>query len=217
MIGEFYMGIKIYITRHGQTLWNVEKRMQGWNDSPLTKLGIKQAQCLQQRLDDIQIDVIYSSPIKRAYNTAKIVRGTKSIPIITDNRLKELNMGKWEGMLQKDIEDKYKEQLYNFWNEPSKYVPIGGETFQQVKDRGQDFINYLIKKYNDKNILIVTHTMAIKGIMNYIEKSSIKRFWGPPFIEPTSLTIVNIEDNKFHILQNADASHLGILRGKNIV
>ncbi|EQB85893.1 hypothetical protein M918_16965 [Clostridium sp. BL8] len=73
---------RLYITRHGETLWNTEGRMQGWNDSPLTDLGIKQAEWLRDRIQDEKIDAIYSSPSNRAFKTAEIVRGGREIEII---------------------------------------------------------------------------------------------------------------------------------------
>src|SRR3712207_163192 len=94
----------IYLTRHGQTEWNLNKRLQGWKNSPLTKLGISQAKALGERLKDTQIDVIYSSPIERAYKTAEIIKGNKDIEIIKHDGLKEFNYGDWEGLTIDEIE-----------------------------------------------------------------------------------------------------------------
>ncbi len=80
---------KLYITRHGETLWNTEGRMQGWNDSPLTDLGIKQAEWLRERIKDLKIDVIYSSPSGRAYNTAEIIKGNRELQVIKHDGYRE--------------------------------------------------------------------------------------------------------------------------------
>lgn len=206
------MTTTLFITRHGQTMWNTEKRMQGWNDSPLTEMGINQAMCLNERMGNTDIDYIYASPIGRAYKTAQIVRGNRDIPIITDNRIREINMGKWEGMTQEDIDSLYKEQLFNFWNAPHLYKSIEGESFLQVKERTSNFIEEIVKKHQGKNILIVTHTVALKSIMSYIQNTSLEQFWAPPYIHPTSLTVVKIKGNNKEVLMYADASHLKDLK-----
>ena len=97
---------KIYLVRHGQTVWNVKKRMQGHQDSPLTKLGILQANWAKEALDDIKIDIIYSSPSNRAYKTAEIIKGNRKIPLVAKNNLREINLGDWEAMID-DIHEKY--------------------------------------------------------------------------------------------------------------
>lgn len=206
------MTTTIYITRHGQTEWNVEKRMQGWSDSPLTKLGIQQAKWLEERLKDTKLDVIYSSPIDRALSTANIVNSKRNIPLYTDLRLREINMGIWEGLTQDEIEELYSKELYNFWNTPKVYKPYNGETFHQVRQRTEEFIKEIINKNIGKDILIVTHTIALKAIMSFFQNTLIEDFWSPPFIHPTSLTMVRVEDKGFEILLNADTSHLKNLK-----
>jgi probable phosphoglycerate mutase len=202
------MTTTLFITRHGQTVWNTEKRMQGWKDSHLTEDGINQAILLGKRIEKIDIDYIYTSPTGRAYNTAEIVRGKRNIPIIVDNRIREINMGKWEGMTQIEIDNLYKEEFFNFWNAPQLYEPVGGESFIQVRERVSNFIEEITKKHEGKNILIVTHTIALKSIMSYIQHTPLERFWAPPYIHPTSLTVVKIQNENKEVIMYADASHI---------
>lgn len=211
------MTTTIYITRHGQTKWNVEKRMQGWKDSPLTELGIQQAKWLEERLKDTKLDVIYSSPINRALSTAQIVNNKRHIPIYTDLRLREINMGIWEGLTQDEIEELYGEELYNFWNAPKSYKPYDGETFCQVIQRTEEFIKEIISGNIGKDILIVTHTIALKAIMCFFQNTLMEDFWGPPFIHPTSLTVVRAENEGYEVLLNADSSHLTNLKESNAI
>jgi broad specificity phosphatase PhoE len=72
--------IKLYITRHGETIWNTEKRMQGWLDSNLTENGKKNAEALGERLKDIEFEAIYSSPSQRTKTTTELVKGDRAIP-----------------------------------------------------------------------------------------------------------------------------------------
>lgn len=93
---------KVYLTRHGETEWNEKGIMQGWGDSPLTELGKNQAKWLGERIRDLHIDVIYASPIGRAFNTAEIIRGDREIPLIAYDGLKEIKIGGWEGLNQEE-------------------------------------------------------------------------------------------------------------------
>lgn len=201
------MSTTIYLTRHGETLWNSEGRMQGWKDSPLNDRGLSQAQLLGNKLQKLDIDIIYSSPIGRAKHTAEILKGDKNIPIIFDDRLKEINMGKWEGMLRKDIESIYESNLYNFFNEPNKYMPVEGETFNDVLFRTSSFIDDIVNTHSGKNLLIVTHTITLKSILLNIEGIGLENFWDETYIYPTSLSIIKIGDSSKDILLRADISH----------
>lgn len=88
---------RLLITRHGETQWNTEKRMQGRSDSPLTAHGIWQAQQLARRLKDEKIDAIYSSPTPRAARTAEILKGSRGLQVRLLDDLMEINLGDWEG------------------------------------------------------------------------------------------------------------------------
>ncbi len=191
---------KLYLTRHGETEWNAKGIMQGWGDSPLTKLGENQAIWLRERMKDSHIDVIYSSPVGRALNTAKIVRGDRDIPIICHDGLKEMSFGDWEGQNQETVRGMGEENHFNFWNVPSKYIPTGiGESFYEVKERAFKAVNEIIEKEKGKTILIVTHTITLKSYLTALENRDIDTLWDPPFIKQTSLTEINFSDESYEI------------------
>jgi broad specificity phosphatase PhoE len=197
----------LYVTRHGETEWNTEGRMQGWNDSPLTNLGINQAHWLHERLKDIDFNAIYSSPAGRAYKTAEILKGERNIEIVAHNALKEINLSEWEGLDQKNIKDKDEEQFYNFWNAPHLYKPLSGEDFVELQHRVISGIKEIVKGHKDETVLIVTHTMTLKALMASLKNKPISTIWDPPFIKQTSLTVIEIDDDKINIEMYADASH----------
>ncbi|HBC96571.1 MAG TPA: histidine phosphatase family protein [Clostridium sp.] len=201
--------VKLYITRHGETVWNTEKRMQGRKDSPLTEEGIRQANLLKKRLKSIDFSVVYSSPSGRALRTAKILVESRNIPIIKDDRLMEIDLGKWEGFNQKEIGKKNPEQLHNFWTSPDVYEPEGGEKFEHVKDRVVPLIKGIINKCDGKNVLIVTHAVTLKVIMAYFENTPLEELWHTPYIHQTSLSQVNIQNGQATVILHGDSSHLG--------
>jgi phosphoserine phosphatase len=198
---------KIYITRHGETEWNKEKRMQGWLDSSLTALGRKQAQWLGERLKNVEFHAIYSSSLGRAYETANIVRMERNLQILKNDAFKEINMGSWEGKSQEEIKAVDEEQLDNFWHAPHLYVPSSGENFQEIIDRTRKGIEDVISRHEGENILIVTHGVALKAIMLHFENRTLDRFWEPPFMHQTSLSLIEIDGNNHKVLLHADTSH----------
>jgi len=199
---------RLFLTRHGETEWNEKGMMQGWGNSPLTELGIKQGEWLRDRIKDLPIDIIYSSPIGRAYETAKIVRGNRDINIILDDGLKEINMGKLEGLNQEEIEKIDKENYFNFWNVPSKYIPTeGGEGFYEVMERSYNAISAIVEKEKGRNILVVTHTITLKAYLCKLENRDIDTLWDPPFIKQTSLTEINFTEEGYTIPLMACMKH----------
>ena len=95
----------LYITRHGETKWNLEGRFQGQQNSELTERGYRQANNLGQVIDEENIDLIISSPLRRARETAKAACGSRRIPIIILDSLKELSLGEWEGQKLNELKN----------------------------------------------------------------------------------------------------------------
>lgn len=205
--------LTLYITRHGETEWNREMRLQGWKDSELTENGVENAVCLGKALKEISIDAVYSSPSNRTAMTTRLICGDRNIPIIFDDLLKEINMGVWEGNTQSTIEENHPEEFHNFWNAPHNYKPIGGETFLELYERVQKAINRIITNHQSGNILIVTHTVVIKCLCLFFKNAPIENVWAPPYIYDTSLTVVEVDGNDYRILIEGDISHkeIGII------
>lgn len=95
--------MEIYFVRHGETVWNTQKRFQGLSDSPLTEKGIEQAKLLSKKLENINFDKFYSSPLKRANDTAKLIRGNRNQEIEIFDDFKEISMGEMEGIQHEEF------------------------------------------------------------------------------------------------------------------
>ena len=137
----------IYIVRHGQTDSNLKNICMGKKDIPLNSMGISQAEELKEELIKIKFDKVFSSPLKRAIQTAKIITNCK---IETDIRLIERGMGQLEGKSNSEIKS-----IVNFMDE--KEFGYGIEMLGEFKKRIFDFFDETIKEYVGKNVLIVTH------------------------------------------------------------
>lgn len=200
--------MKIYITRHGETQWNTQKRMQGWNNSDLTEKGIEGALKLQERLKDVDFQCIYTSPLKRALDTTKIIRGDKDTEIVLVDELKEMGLGRWEGLEHSKIEELYGEEYFNYWNKPHLYKNSSGESFYDVFKRVKLVLDMIIEKHKEGNALIVSHGVVAKAINTIASGESLENLWKPPFVGNTSLTIIEVKEGKKKIILESDSSHL---------
>ncbi len=142
---------KIYVTRHGQTDWNVLKKAQGRCDIELNQLGIQQAKENKSKLENENIDLIISSPLLRAKQTATIINEGINAPIIYDDRILERDFGEFEGV------PTYEFDFNLFWDYYENKTYERAENVQNFFDRIYNFLEDIIKENVDKNILIVGH------------------------------------------------------------
>ena len=201
--------MKIYITRHGETKWNKERRMQGSKDSSLTSKGIEDAKKLKERLAPVPFDKIYSSPLGRAVETAEIIKGHRNLEIEKVPDFMEMSFGEWEGRTVEDVEEAYGDRYRNFWQAPEIHEPMGGENFDELLERVDRGLNYIAKNAAEDDVcLLVAHAVVIKSIYALVKNLPIEEFWNPPFMHGTNLTILEIKEGRRVFLLEGDISHL---------
>ena len=149
--------MKLYVVRHGETIWNVENRVQGITDIPLTDQGRLDATLLKDLVKDINIDVVISSPLERAIETAKILTDGK-LPINTDDRIKERDWGLNEGANIDEVD------RWDCWDVILNTRVQNIESVQDFMYRVSSFLEDIKVKYKDKNVLVVTHSAVIRVI-----------------------------------------------------
>lgn len=201
--------LTIYLVRHGETQWNTENRLQGWKNSPLTEKGIRNAKLLGKRLSNIEFRAVYSSPSERTIQTAKYICSGKNIPIITDENLKEISYGEWEGQTKAEIEKNFKKEYFHYWNAPHLYDhrPHKGEAINDLKKRVENVLNKILAENLSGNVLIVSHAATIKAILLYTLNIPTEKMWDPPFIYGTSLTVFHWDGKRFLFEIVGDTSH----------
>ena len=203
--------MEIYFVRHGQTIWNVEKRFQGLSDSPLTELGITQAKLLGEKLKDIKFDKFYSTSLKRAYDTANYIKGNRKQKVEIFDDFVEISMGDMEGIKQEDFKKLYPEQVKNFFFNQLEYDPssFGGESFLEVRERVIRGLNKFIElNKNYERVLVVSHGATLKTLLHYISGKDISTLSDEAIPKNTSYTIVKYENRKFEITDFSNTSHL---------
>ncbi len=162
------MGSIIFL-RHGQAKNNTERILAGRTPGvPLTEEGVDQSEKAAKFLEDMNISAIYSSPIERAKNTAEIVGKHNSIDVRIDERLIELDMGKFTGMPYDKIFSSHGNVFMKFYNGELEIAHNGVETFVEVKKRIQEMVDHVIENHPDENVVLVTHMDPIKAMLSTI-------------------------------------------------
>ncbi len=151
----------IYLIRHGETDWNVLGRFQGQADPPLNSTGIAQSEELAASLRGEKIDVIYTSPLKRALQTAEILSQRLSVELIIDPRLMEIHQGDWQTRLRPEIEAVYAELFAEWETNPWDVSPPGGESLAEVQARVKEAMGDILENHPRKHIAIVSHRIPI--------------------------------------------------------
>ncbi|GAA6492155.1 histidine phosphatase family protein [Candidatus Bariatricus faecipullorum] len=199
--------MKIYLIRHGETDWNKLRRLQGQADIPLNEFGRQLARETEPALRNVPFDRIYTSPLKRARETAELVTAGRNLPIIEEPRLKEMGFGEFEGLCCREEGWNIPDPGFrDFFNAPEKYrPPKGGESFQQVSDRLESFLKelYATEELQNKTVLLSTHGAALCGILRLIKKNPMERYWDGGVHKNCAVTIVEVKDGKATILQEA--------------
>ncbi|MEG0593110.1 MAG: histidine phosphatase family protein [Coprobacillus sp.] len=187
------------MTRHSQTVWNEEKRLQGRQDSPLTQKGVENALALKKHIINMSFDYIYASSILRAYKTASLLFDEHDI--IKDERLLEMNFGVFEGLKISDIQSQ-SNLYYQLWNQPEQFDRIpNGESYDEVIKRAKSFLEDLKKLKESSQVFIVTHGMffiVLLATMLGMDKKDFVKL-NQEVAQGCSLTLINYENDKFSI------------------
>ena len=169
--------MKVLVVRHWQTDWNVIGRVQGQTDIELNDEGRKQAEVTGNNIGDKRIDLIISSPLKRARETADIINKSFNVNIIEDKRLMERNYGKSEGLTKDEIRELKKEypEIEEVWDYQKNTGVNGIEKMQDFCSRVYEFLNEIKEKYKNKRVLLVTHGGTSIPIQCYYKKYPLEQ------------------------------------------
>lgn len=196
--------MKIYFIRHGQTEYNVAKRIQGYSvDSPLTEQGIQSAKQVGCHLSDISFQSVYASPQKRAVDTCRYIldQNHHLVPEIqTDERLREMNFGCYDGQA---IESFRQDGYYDVFTRcPNGFSALqtGGEDYMTLTKRGISFLTDIIQQSDEKDsILVVAHSLMLTVLLQYLAGRRISDCRRQGILDNTSISCLNWQDNFYHM------------------
>ncbi|HHW30513.1 MAG TPA: histidine phosphatase family protein [Clostridiaceae bacterium] len=203
------MVTRLYFVRHAEAEGNVKRIFHGWTDAKLTEKGRIQAQKLAARMKDMDIDVIYSSSLERAKETAAYIAAAKNLPVISNDNLREINGGSWENQKWEDLPLKWPYEYHTWENRPHIHNMPDGESMEDFQERLISEIKYIIDNNMGKNVCIVTHGTAIKALICYFTGCSLEEMLNINWVDNTSITEIHYEDGTFKVVDEGDSSHLG--------
>lgn len=172
--------MEIYLVRHGETDWNRAHRLQGKSDTELNEYGRELAGITGRAMEDKPIDLIFSSPLIRAYETACLIRGHRNIRIVRDDRIKEICFGDYEGMETEVLSKDGSGRLNAFFADPDRYdPPAGGESIDELRARTQSFLDEMIMPCEGRydHVMIVAHGACNSSIRLNMLKLPNDQFW----------------------------------------
>ena len=192
------MGLIIFL-RHGQAKNNTDRVLAGRTPGvPLTDKGLEQAKNTAKFLADMNISTIYSSPIERAQNTAEIVAQHNMLDVVVDERLIELDMGKFTGMPYDEVFSNHGNVFMKFYNDELEIAHNGIETFSEVKRRVLSMVDHVVKHHPDKNVVLVTHMDPIKAMLSEVVTLSPRNLY-ELIIANASLNIFREFEGRFAV------------------
>lgn len=152
----------LLLARHGESDWNRSKRWQGFADRPLTDLGRQQARELADRLDDTELDAVYSSDLQRARETANAVARRRGLEVKTAADLREVDVGSWSGLTRAEAEARFPE-AYARWLRGGEGWE-DGESYDQLRDRVVRAIRHIAAGHEGGRVLVVAHGGTIRAV-----------------------------------------------------
>jgi|TARA_B110000444_G_scaffold248797_1_gene273118 probable phosphoglycerate mutase len=197
---------EIIFIRHGETEWNSQQRMQGHSNSDLSSVGQAQIQALGQWMKNVPFDHIYSSDSLRAKQTAEAITQFSGHELKIDLRLREKNLGVFEGLTSEEARKLHPEVFSLFKTAGSKYVIDEGESTQQLQDRALEIVDEIRIKHLEERVLLVTHGGFIRVVMKHSLGLSLET--------PTRFLIRNtgvfrlVWEDKWIVSQMGGVSHL---------
>ena len=202
----------IYLIRHGESQGNAVRKFLGHTNLDLTQKGHMQAEYTARYLKNIHADVIYSSDLLRAYNTAKHTADLKGMDIIKDEKLREIFAGDWENKKFDELLEEYPQTYAVLWNtDVGNSRPDNGESVAELKKRVSDEITKLAKENIGKTIFIFTHATPIRTFGAFCENKSLDEIKDIPWASNASVTKVEYDDDKFKLIEYSYDSFMGDL------
>lgn len=204
---------KLFIVRHGETVWNREGRIQGHTDVGLSERGRRQADLLAQRLKSVPLDAAYASDLCRASDTADAILQGRGVPFYPTPRLREYHKGAFEGLTEAELRARYPAEYPGYIAKDLDYAPEGGESTRGVSARMTAVINEIKERHLGDNVLVVGHGGSLRAAMMALLGMPMDANWRFVFGNCTLTVVDTYHDNAVLRLFN-DGSHLADLDGR---
>jgi broad specificity phosphatase PhoE len=168
--------MKLLLIRHGEIPSNINKIYAGTSSEGLTERGLAQAKEIADILLHYKIDALYASPVYRAFQTAQIIGETIGKDVRIDAAFREIEMGPWEGLSEKEVAQTYPKEWQIWMSKPAELKVAGREMLDQLLNRVLKGVRNLYQSGNDKAVVVVTHVAVIRVLLLWHEKKSLNLY-----------------------------------------
>jgi alpha-ribazole phosphatase len=183
----------VYLARHGESDWNAANRFQGHSDRPLTEEGRRQADALAELVAQENVDAIYSSPLIRALETARIVAARTGLEVTELDGLREVDTGSWSGLSRADVQERFPEGFERWIAGGSGWED--GETYEEMGERVLRAIRAIAAAHPNGRVLVVSHGGPIRAVQSAAEGIDLHEFRRLRPVEPNArLSAVAVEN-----------------------
>ena len=197
---------KLILARHGETMWNIEKIYRGRADINLNEMGIRQAELLGEYLSNWGLEAIYSSPLRRALDTANIIARYQKISVHIAEGLIDFDYGEWQSLPEQEAKRRYP-TLHNEWhNNPHKVKMPGGESLEDVRKRAIKVVSDVLARYQG-SVVLVSHRVVNKVLICSLLGLDNSYFWNIKQ-DVGGITIFDYVDERFVLTKHNDTAHL---------
>jgi broad specificity phosphatase PhoE len=188
------MSLRLLLLRHGETAWNRERRYQGWTDTPLSPEGLVQAEAAARELKEHTFAAVYSSPLRRALDTAAVIAAPHGLEVETDAAFRELGFGQWEGLTLDEARVR-DAALYADWAKtPHLVSPPGGESLATARDRVLAGLERLRAGHRDETVCLVAHGVPVRILILEALGLGLDRIWSL-HSAPTGISELEFRDD----------------------
>ena len=185
---------RIFLVRHGATMLTAEDRFAGATDVPLSDEGREQAKRLALRLSTQKIAAVYASPLGRTLETAQLLAKPHTLPVLTNEGLREISHGHWEQMTRHEVEATYPNEAAAWDEDPYTFAPVGGESGLAVTARSLPVLIEIVREHPGANVLVVSHKATIRLLLSSLLGFDPRRYRDNLDQLPAALNIVDFKD-----------------------
>lgn len=197
------MSTELILIRHGETIWNVEGRFQGQQDSALTPLGHAQAAAAATYIRDHAPTALYASDLTRTVQTAQPIAIATGLTVHHEPALRERNMGIFEGLTHAEAEMRYAAEYARFASRDPEYALPNGESLTQLRQRGMDILERIAQRHPGERVAIISHGALLTVVLRHIQEIDLHL--------PSTFTVHNGSVSRIQYNGNSTSNHWTLL------
>src|SRR5213593_3438114 len=202
------MSLRLFVLRHGETVFSRERRFAGWHDIPLSDTGLRQCEAAATALSDVAVTAVYSSPLERARTSAEVIAKPHRLAVRVEPAFREMGFGEWEGRTRTEVATSAP-ALYERWRSaPETFCAPGGESLSAVAQRVAAGIEALRAEHDGESLVLVTHAIVIRLIVLDGLGLGPARLWSID-ASPAGITELEYRDDWVTVHRMNTLAHLG--------